>query len=128
MTAVAAFEVLTDLDVEAIKSKLLDLWIGKQVNVRLNQYNNFTTCILEYIFNTPVEEKSIRDVVNYLLMISNNGWIYYYPDLEVYDMSDSDDDEAMEISVDDIFKEEYQPSLNSPFGYARFIIKKQLNT
>jgi hypothetical protein len=128
MTAVATFEVLTDLDVEAIESKLLDLWIGMQVNVRLNQRNNFTTCILEYIFNTLEEKKSIKDVVNYLLMISNNGWIYYYPNIEVYDMSDSDDDEVTGISVDNIFMEEYKPSLNSPFGYARFIIKKQLNS
>lgn len=119
----AVFDVLTDVDSEVVKSNLTKLWIYELVAIRRNTKTNFTTCILQYIFHQSEEEKSIKDIVDYLLSISNDSWIYYYPDIYVYSSSSSDD-EAVEISVDDIFTKEYQPAMGAPSGYARFIIKK----
>jgi hypothetical protein len=124
MTSIAVFDVLTDVDSEIVKSNLTKLWIYELVAIRINPETNSTTCILQYIFHHPEEERSIKDIVDYLLSISNDGWIYYYPDIDVYSSSGSDDDEAVEISVDDIFTEEYQPAMGAPFGYVRFVIKK----
>lgn len=124
MTSIAVFDVLTDVDSEIVKSNLTKLWIYELVAIRINIKTKFTTCILQYIFHQPEEEKSIKDIVDYLLSISNDAWIYYYPDIDVYSSSGSDDDEAVKISVDDIFTEEYQPAMGTPFGYARFVIKK----
>jgi hypothetical protein len=124
MTAVAVFDVKTNVSNEVIKSVLTELWVYRSVSVMLNTKTKFTICVLEYVFHTLEEEKSIKDIVEYLFNISLESYIYYYPDWECYEYDKEDVD--IEISVDDIFrKEEYEPSLNSPFGYARFIIKEQ---
>lgn len=122
MTAVAAFDVLTDVNPETVKSNLIQLWVWKQVNILVNPETKLTSCILEYIFYQPEEEKSIRDIVDYLLNISKEGWIYYYPCWDVY--SNDEGDEDVEISVDDIFTEEYEPSLGGEHPGMRFLIRK----
>jgi hypothetical protein len=129
MTAIAVFDILTDVSPEIINQNLNNIWIGQEADAILFDQKKMVNCSLmyfySYVITDPEHIESVRNVVDYLLSISKNGLIYYYPDYEVYTQSGSDDDEAMEISIDDIFTEEYEPSLNSPFGYARFIIKKQ---
>lgn len=53
MTAVAAFEVLTDEDPEVVKSNLIKLWIWKVVKIVLDPQSKSTVYILEYIFYKP---------------------------------------------------------------------------
>ncbi len=129
MTAIAVFDILTDVSPEIINQNLNNIWIGQQANAILFDQRKMANCSLmyfySYVITDPDHIESVRNVVDYLLSISKKGLIFYYPDYEVYTQSGSDDNEAMEISIDDIFMEEYEPSLNSPFGYARFIIKKQ---
>jgi hypothetical protein len=119
MSAVAVFDVRTNLNSEVIKSRLIELWIWKQVDIIVNSKTDLTTCILEYVFGRPQEEQSIRDIVKYLLNVSKNGCIYYYPSWECYEYDEEDED--IEISINDIFTEKYEPSL---CGWGmRFVIK-----
>ena len=119
MTAVAVFDVLTDVNIETVKSNLIELWIYKSVDIRIDPETQFTTCTLQYIFYQTEEEKSLRDIVGYLLSVSKDGQIYYYPSWECYE---EDDDEEVPISVDEIFIEKYEPSL---CGWGRrFLIAK----
>lgn len=128
MSPLAIFEVLTDIDTIIINQQINSIWIGQKADAILIENSAMVSCALMYFYEyvlTDLEHiESVKNVVSYLLSISKNRLIYYYPDREVYSSSGSDDEEVVEISVDDIFTEEYQPSLNSPFGYARFIIKK----
>jgi hypothetical protein len=81
MTAVAVFHVWTNQNPEVIRTKLIQLWVWKQVDILVDSKTKFTTCILEYIFYQPEEEQSIRNIVDYLLNISRNDCIYYYPSI-----------------------------------------------
>jgi hypothetical protein len=120
MSVVAVFDVVTNLNPEVIKSKLIELWIWKQVDIIVDSKTGFITCILEYIFDRPEEEQSIKDIVKYLLNVSNNGCIYYYPSWECYEYDEEDKD--IEISIDDVCTEKYKPSL---CGWGmKFLIKK----
>ncbi len=122
MTAVAVFDVLTDVNTETVKSNLIELWIYKSVDIRINPGTQFTTCILQYIFYQTEEEKSLRDIVAYLLNVSRDGWIYYYPSWECYE---EDNEEDEQISVDDIFIEKYEPSLCG--SGRRFLLRQEID-
>jgi hypothetical protein len=128
MSPLAIFEVLTDIDTIIINKQINSIWIGQKADAILIENSAIISCALMYFYEyvlTDLEHiESVKNVVSYLLGISKNRLVYYYPDREVYSLSGSDDEEVVEIAVDDIFTEEYQPSLNSPFGYARFVIKK----
>ena len=130
MTALAIFNVSTDISPTIIAERLNNIWIGQEADAIPLNNSTIVSCGLMYFYNYVLSEpkylESVKNVVNYLLDISNNELIYYYPNFEVYDMSDSDNDETVEISVNDIFTEKYQPSMNSPLGYARFVIKKKI--
>jgi hypothetical protein len=128
MSPLAIFEILTDIDTIIINKQINSIWIGQKADAILIENSAIVSCALMYFYEyvlTDLEHiESVKNVVSYLLGISKNRLVYYYPDREVYSLSGSDDEEVVEIAVDDIFTEEYQPSLNSPFGYARFVIKK----
>lgn len=128
MSPLAIFEILTDIDTIIINKQINSIWIGQKADAILIENSAIISCALMYFYEyvlTDLEHiESVKNVVSYLLGISKNRLVYYYPDREVYSLSGSDDEEVVEIAVDDIFTEEYQPSLNSPFGYARFVIKK----
>lgn len=120
MTAVAVFDVLTDVNPEIVTSNLTKLWIYESVDIRRDPETKFITCILEHIYYHAQEKQSIINIVNYLLNISLNGQIYYYPSWECYEYDEEDED--VEISIDDIFTEKYEPSL---CGWGmRFLIRK----
>jgi hypothetical protein len=84
MTAVAVFDVWTNESPEVIRTKLIELWVWKQVDILVDSQTKFTTCIIKYIFYQLEEEQSIKNIVEYLLNISRNGCIYYYPSWDVY--------------------------------------------
>jgi hypothetical protein len=120
MTAIAAFDLITDLTTENLKTNLIELWVYKSVDILFDPTTKLTTCILEYIFYRPEEEESIRSVISYLLDISKNNYIYYYPSWDAY--SGDEGDEDIEISVDDIFTETYMLSI---CGWGmKFLIRK----
>lgn len=120
MTSIAVFDVWTNENPEVIRTKLIELWVWKQVDILVDSKTKFTTCILEYIFYQPEEEQSIRNIVDYLHNISQNDCIYYYPSWDTYSADEEDGD--VEISVDDIFTERYEPSLCG-WGMKFLIIK-----
>ena len=102
MTAVAVFDINTNVTSEIFESVLSELWIYKSINVILNIETKFTTCILKYIFHSLEEEKSIKDIVGYLLGISLEGYIYYYPSWECYEYDEEDKDEEISINAEGV--------------------------
>ena len=123
MTRNATFEFTTNLNPKIVYEQLSELWqgIGYEVDLYtletsacLLQEKMTLFCTLDYIYGASEEEQMMREVVDYLFKIAIDRQFYYYRYCEARSMDDikSREKPPIKITVDDLFREEYEPSLS----------------
>lgn len=115
MSDSATFEFETTVKQETLKHQISLLWCGWGYSVDVYHYPDYSNRIfvtLEYIFGYPEEEVMIRNVVTYLLKIAVNQKVYYYRCADFAPLAD-DVFLVLDISVDDLFREEFRPALGA---------------
>jgi hypothetical protein len=133
MTRNATFEFTTNLQPEIVSMRLSKLWFGVGYTVDIYTLDSFVCvlndiitlcCTLDYIMGAPEEELMMRQVVNYLLKISIDHKIYYYRYYEANSRWDLEEKKkpSTKITIDDLFTEEYEPSLSGNNIDSRFVI------
>jgi hypothetical protein len=133
MTRNATFEFTTNLNPKIVLEQISKLWLGLGYEVDIYTLETFVCniedkitlfCTLDYIYGASEEEEMIRKVVAYLLNISLEQKIYYYRYMEARSTDDLDERKKtpIEITVDDLFREEYEPSLSGIIDL-RYVIR-----
>lgn len=115
MSDSATFELETDLEKETVNRQISLLWHGLGYEVDIYNYSEYTNrifCTLDYVYGYPEEEAMVRNVVHYLLSIASTRKIYYYRCADFAPLAD-DAFSVIEITADDLFKEEFRPSLGA---------------
>jgi hypothetical protein len=132
MTRNATFEFATNLQPKIVSMQLSNLWFGVGYEVDIYTLDPFVCvlndtialcCTLDYIMGASEEEIMMRQVVDYLLKISIEHKIYYYRDYEANSRWDLEEKKKppTKITIDDLFTEEYEPSLGGNIDL-RFVI------
>ena len=114
MSNTAAFELRSDLSRDIIRKEVNQIWKGYDADI--SSYNNHKNndiifCDLLYIFGYPEEEEQIREVIDYLLSIALEQQVYYYRCSDF--IGGVDKNRIVEITVDDIFTDQYRPSIGA---------------
>ncbi|MGF1677493.1 MAG: hypothetical protein ACFCUV_27950 [Rivularia sp. (in: cyanobacteria)] len=115
MSDSATFELETDVRKETVNRQISLLWHGLGYDVDVYNYSEYTNrifCTLDYVYGYLEEEVMVRNVVHYLLSIASTRKIYYYRCADFAPLAD-DTFPVLEITVDDLFKEEFRPSLGA---------------
>ncbi|MBV6621461.1 MAG: hypothetical protein KI793_00670 [Rivularia sp. (in: Bacteria)] len=115
MSDSATFEFETTLKQEILKYEISFLWCGLGYSAHIYSYPDYANrifCTLDYIFGYSEEEVMIRNVVTYLLKIAVNRKVYYYRCADFTPLTD-DAFPILDISVDDLFREEFRPALGA---------------
>lgn len=122
MSDTAVFELKTNLDKDTIRQEVAQIWKGYDVDVSPYNSDEIDTifCELLYVFGHPGEDEAIRKVVEYLLKIALEHKVYYY---RCADFIPITNDQPLEITIDDIFKEEYEPSIGANIP-ERYLIRE----
>ena len=130
MSNTATFELRTNLGKDTLHKQVSLIWEeqtckGYEVEVfNFNpNKNDILFCELLYILDHPEEYERIREVVNYLLNIALDNQIYYYPCSDLLDLVD-DEEEYTEIRIDDIFTDQYKPSIGAN-SLEKYLIRKK---
>lgn len=118
MSNSATFELKTNESITEIQKCLSQRWKGHSVDVFIQPALLFQDiedsifCVLEYIFGEPEEEWMIRQSVDYLLNIALNHEIYYYRCSDFVGLVNPDRP-VIDIEIDELFIEEYAPSIGA---------------
>ncbi|MCY6493923.1 hypothetical protein [Leptolyngbya sp. GGD] len=115
MSNSATFELETAVEMETVTDRVSRSWHGFGYDVSVYSYpefNNRIFCTLDYVYGYPEEEAMLREVVDYLLSIASMQKIYYYRCADFAPLPD-DAFPTPEITVDDLFQEEFRPSLGA---------------
>ncbi|MDX2212439.1 MAG: hypothetical protein SFY66_04040 [Oculatellaceae cyanobacterium bins.114] len=125
MSNSATFELKTDVDEQIVVERIAELWSGFGYNANVYSYPQYGSeifCNLEYVFGLPKEEKMLREVVDYLLGIAFSHQIYYYRCADFAPLRDGYIP-ILEIQVDDLFSEEFRPSIGASIE-AKYLISE----
>jgi hypothetical protein len=119
MSTEAIFEFKSDKSIEEIRSKVGNIWISSEqytIEIMPNSRDGFMICALEYLWGEVGEDKRIRAVIKYLIAISLDQRVYYYPSMDGYSIAP---DFMRPIAIDEIFSEEFKPGdrNNIPYRY-----------
>ncbi|VEP17660.1 conserved hypothetical protein [Hyella patelloides LEGE 07179] len=127
MSDTAIFELETNVEREIIQEKLTYLWQKACKGYKVDTWDGDSYgvktifCELLYVFREPGEEEAIREVVDYLLSISLYNQIYYYR-CDEYISEELKARSLTNITVDDLFTEQYRPSIGANIPQ-RFLIE-----
>ena len=130
MSAFCGFEVITQSNPEEVQKGIASILknTDKSFSVIPDEKGVSLLCPISYFWEMPYEETILREVAQYLLSISLNGKILYYPNGEHFSLFIKDP--PIPISLSEIFMEEYRPTMTGqPVlvpGYEEFPLYKSI--
>ncbi|MGK7926625.1 MAG: hypothetical protein AB4290_15530 [Spirulina sp.] len=131
MTAIATLEFSTKIDINEIMKKVSYFWLGgvdirtKSSIVTFEKRNNIYICVLEnFSFHDNAKQEMYR-TLNYLVSISDENQIFYYRDFGDINLS-KQNKSPVEITIDDVFTQEYCPQMYPDLQNRYFLIRSRL--
>jgi hypothetical protein len=127
MSSVPVFELEIIIDLEGFERKLNEIWTRDGYSVDLLKYPEFGECRIFCFFNYffhkyPENERYLREIISYLLEVKSSENLYYYRCDDFVPIGDYDTP-ILAISIDDIFTEEFCPSLGASLE-VKYLIKE----
>lgn len=124
MSAIATFELQSATTPEVIRAHLSNIWKGLARSVDVLKYSEKTLSVaLMYCLGEADEEKQIRQTVDYLFSIAEDGRLYYLRDSDAF-IRGSDTDYPKPIGVDDVFRKDYRPGMHNGVQ-TRYVIQEE---
>jgi hypothetical protein len=109
------FEIKTETPREELYGQVREFWSGQSVSVDAVGSDRKTwLCVLSYYFREPYQDLEVRRVVDFLFSQSTDGVLHYYRCSETAEYAV---DFRSPLGVDDLFGDEYRPSLHSGIQY-----------